>query len=166
MRSTPVSWQPERHELQARSSISAMGRPSRRARLWKRSAEFSAAPSRRALRQRSQEPNSTTFPTSERQKRNWSLALAIVLLSSNEESLIETVRHLAKSQDDLALLVCRNLKEARAAMAQEEIRAVLIHTTNEGDDAQVTEFLQMVAGTARPCPTVVLADAYRDSQAI
>jgi DNA-binding NtrC family response regulator len=92
--------------------------------------------------------------------------MATVLLSSNEESLIETIRHLGERQDDLVLLACRDLKEACAAMAREEIRAVMIHVTNESDDAQVTEFLQMVAATDRPCPTVVLADAYRDSQAI
>src|SRR5438876_4358024 len=89
---------------------------------------------------------------------------AATLLISNHLQLVENVRKISESINNLQLLVCDNIGEAASLICREEIAGVMVHLSSAVDDAQVLELLRISAGTKRPSTVVALTDEYRAKQ--
>jgi two-component system response regulator HydG len=80
-------------------------------------------------------------------------------------TIIDPVRKIGESIRDLHLEVADNLETAQDSLRQPNVTLLLAHLPAVGSDAGATQLLRDLAATRRPCATVVLADAYDDSQA-
>jgi two-component system response regulator HydG len=94
------------------------------------------------------------------------MAQATVLLISADDDLIDNVRTVSCGIDNLSMEVCANLTDASTQIGREGIEVVLLHLTAGADIQTTALFLNRLAATKRPCAALILADVYRDADAI
>jgi DNA-binding NtrC family response regulator len=92
--------------------------------------------------------------------------MAAVLLVCDQPPLIESIQQIGKTLGEVVLRVSRTVEEAALALAGEEFQVAVIHVMEESEEKEINRFLESVARTSRPCPTVILAEVYQDAQAI
>src|SRR5947209_17663452 len=86
------------------------------------------------------------------------------LLVSRAPSVLEAVRSVRDSVGHLDLDLCPDLDQAGERVRRAEVALVLAHLPAVGEDG-LCRLLRAVAATRRACPTLVLADSYREHQA-
>src|SRR4051812_48464434 len=89
-----------------------------------------------------------------------------VLLVSEEAGLIRNVEEVIGSIDALAFTLCRTVGEASEEFARNPAAILLVHLPADGDDVEAGQLLALAGAARPPCPTLVLADEYRDRQAV
>jgi len=87
------------------------------------------------------------------------------LLVCRTSTIIDPIRKIGESIRNLRLDIADNLDTAQDSLRQPDVTLLLAHLPAVGSDAGATQLLRNLAATRRPWATVVLADAYDDSQA-
>ncbi len=76
--------------------------------------------------------------------------------------IVQTVREIVNNIDYLQLEVCDTHEQACREVARKDVVLVLAHLGSLGGDAAVTSLVQAIAATRRACPTLLLAEQYRE----
>ena len=88
------------------------------------------------------------------------------LLVSIDASLIEAVREVIDSIDDLDLIVAPGASEAHHVIARENVVLVLAHQDCIGEADRVIRLLRAIGEAKRCLPTIVLSNRHRPDQAL
>jgi two-component system response regulator AtoC len=89
-----------------------------------------------------------------------------LLLVSRAPTVIELVRSIRNALGQVHLEVCSDLDTAVARVRPDNVVLVLAHLAATGEEPGTTRLLQEISAARRCCATVVLADTYREQQAI
>jgi DNA-binding NtrC family response regulator len=88
------------------------------------------------------------------------------LLVSSDASLIEAVRGVIESIDDLDLIVTPLATEAHHVVARNDVVLFLAHQDCLGDADEVVRLIRAIAEAGRSLPTIVLSNRHRAEQAL
>src|SRR5260370_12038694 len=89
----------------------------------------------------------------------------LALLVCRCPAIVQSVREALGSIDYLQLAVCSDGEQVSREVKRQDVVLVLAHLGSLGGDAEATNLLWAIAATRRPCPTLLLADHYREQHA-
>jgi len=89
----------------------------------------------------------------------------LALLVCRCPAVVQSVREALGSIEYLQLEVCPDAQQVGREVKRKDVVLVLAHVGSLGGDAEATNLLWSVAATRRPCPTLLLADDYREQHA-
>jgi DNA-binding NtrC family response regulator len=87
------------------------------------------------------------------------------LLVSSTPAIIDSMERTFSCAGKVSLRISPDLNTALERLSRENVRLILAHLPAVGDAAGAQQLLRAVAGTRRPCATVVLADTHSEEQA-
>jgi DNA-binding NtrC family response regulator len=91
----------------------------------------------------------------------------LALLVCRCPNVVETVREALGNIDYLQIEVCAESEQVARDVKRKDVVLVLAHLPSlGGGDAAATNLLWAIAATRRPCPTLLLAENYREQHAI
>jgi two-component system response regulator HydG len=92
--------------------------------------------------------------------------LPTLLLVTKSDALSAKIKKLKDGLPDLSLKKTESLTEARALLQKDNVLVVLVHATDEMSDPEIVEFLHANAQSKVSRPALILADSYKDQQAL